>query len=194
MWDETFDFIVSVDDVFDNRKLECEVWDRDPYGVRDYMGKVKVDLNPLLLRIKDLPPAPGQAYTKTLKINEEIAECASGRLEMEFQFYPAKGYTRGLGSKAFGSRKKRGSWNDGKVSNELTIDTGPSGAVTPAGRSLRGGTGGGLTADGDAPASPLRQGSIRSPASKRGMMALAEEFVEREEDPLPRRAAQGRLR
>lgn len=180
MWDETFDFIVSVDDVFDNRKLECEVWDRDPYGVRDYMGKVKVDLNPLLLRIKDLPPAPGQAYTKTLKINEEIAECASGRLEMEFQFYPAKGYTRGLGSKTFGSRKKRGSWNDGKVSNELTIDTGPSGAVTPAGRSLRGGTGGGLTADGDAPASPLRQGSIRSPASKRGMMALAEEFVERE--------------
>ena len=180
VWDETFDFIVSVDDVFDNRKLECEVWDRDPYGVRDYMGKVKVDLNPLLLRIKDLPPAPGQAYTKTLKINEEIAECASGRLEMEFQFYPAKGYTRGLGSKAFGSRKKRGSWNDGKVSNELTIDTGPSGAVTPAGRSLRGGPAGGLTAEGDAPASPLRQGSIRSPASKRGMMALAEEFVERE--------------
>ena len=60
VWDETFDFIVSVDDVFDNRKLECEVWDRDPYGVRDYMGKVKVDLNPLLLRIKDLPPAPGR--------------------------------------------------------------------------------------------------------------------------------------
>ena len=73
VWDETFDFIVGVDDVYDSRTIECEVWDRDPYGVREYMGKVRVDLIALLLRIKDLPPAAGQAYTKTLKINEEIS-------------------------------------------------------------------------------------------------------------------------
>ena len=112
VWDETFDFIVGVDDVYDSRTIECQVWDRDPYGVREYMGKVRVDLNALLLRVKDLPPAAGQAYTKTLKINEEITEAASGRLEMEFQFYPAKGYAQGLSRSAIGSRRQRRSGNE----------------------------------------------------------------------------------
>ena len=162
VWDETFDFIVGVDDVVDSRTIECEVWDRDPYGVREYMGKVRVDLCALLLRVKDLPPAAGQAYTKTLKINEEITEAASGRLEMEFQFYPAKGYAQGLSRSAIGSRRQRRSGNE--AGGGLTIDAGGSDRVTPAA------TSGGL--------SPSN--SLRSPASKRGMLALAEDFVERE--------------
>ena len=148
VWDETFDFIVGVEDVVDSRTIECEVWDRDSYGVREYMGKVRVDLCALLLRVKDLPPAAGQAYTKTLKINEEIAEAASGRLEMEFQFYPAKGYAQGLSRSAIGSRRQRRSGNE--AGGSLTIDAGGSDRVT------------------------------KSPASKRGMLALAEDFVERE--------------
>ena len=163
VWDETFDFIVGVDDVYDSRTIECEVWDRDPYGVREYMGKVRVDLCALLLRVKDLPPAAGQAYTKTLKINEEITEAASGRLEMEFQFYPAKGYAQGLSRSAIGSRRQRRSGNEAGGGNALTIDAGGGDGGTPE-------TFGGL--------SPSH--SLRSPASRRGMMALAEDFVERE--------------
>ena len=131
VWDETFDFIVSVDDVYDSRTIECQVWDRDPYGIREYMGKVRVDLNALLLRIKDLPPAAGQAYTKTLKINEEITEAASGRLEMEFQFYPAKGYAQGLSRSAIGSRRQRRSGNEAGGGNALTIDAGGGDGGTP---------------------------------------------------------------
>ncbi len=163
VWDETFDFIVGVDDVYDSRTIECQVWDRDPYGIREYMGKVRIDLNALLLRVKDLPPAAGQAYTKTLKINEEITEAASGRLEMEFQFYPAKGYAQGLSRSAIGSRRQRRSGNEAGGGNALTIDAGGGDGGTPE-------TFGGL--------SPSH--SLRSPASRRGMMALAEDFVERE--------------
>ena len=119
------------DDVYDSRTIECEVWDRDPYGVREYMGKVRVDLNALLLRVKDLPPAAGQAYTKTLKINEEITEAASGRLEMEFQFYPAKGYAQGLSRSAIGSRRQRRSGNEAGGGNALTIDAGGGDGGTP---------------------------------------------------------------
>ena len=42
-------FIVGVDDVYDSRTIEGQVWDRDPYGIREYMGKVRIDLNALLL-------------------------------------------------------------------------------------------------------------------------------------------------
>ena len=127
------------------------------------MGKVRIDLNALLLRIKDLPPAAGQAYTKTLKINEEITEAASGRLEMEFQFYPREGVRAGAeperhrvqASAQVGERSRRRKRADDRCRGRRRGTPETSGGLSPS-------------------------HSLRSPASRRGMMALAEDFVERE--------------
>ena len=85
VWDEEYDFIVGQNELEQNQLLRCEVWDRDPYGYKEWMGVVGFDVKRIIGELLLLGGAGA-----VVKRVEELQETSSGRLHVQFEFFSVK--------------------------------------------------------------------------------------------------------